>query len=157
RLGPLPLTLLRHRDLAGFGARTALSIASSKWIASGICASGRQPLARALTLAFIRTIVQREAHRAVAIALLLIAVLATLGAELRAHRLAHLPAALLPRLDRLLLRLARAGLVAFAQLPASLAHRRVGLAKAGRHLAGQVAELLHQLAQRPAQRLLHAA
>ena len=60
------------------------------------------------------------------------------------------------RLDRPLLRGGGGGIGALAQRLPGIAHRGIGLRQALRHFAGQVAELLHQLSERPAQGLLHA-
>ena len=77
------------------------------------------------------------------------------GSELLGHRLAHLPAAFLQRLDSPLLGCHGCGFGGLAQCLPCVAHGGVGIGQTGRHFPGQVAELLHQLAKRAAQSLLH--
>src|SRR5689334_17064031 len=116
RLRPLPLALLRYRNIrALISAGAALAVAPAEWVATSLCATGRRPLPVAIALIIALTVVQRQSHRAVAIAFLLAAVLAVLLTELLGHRLAHFAAALLQCLDRLLLRLAGPGVIAFRQ------------------------------------------
>ncbi len=120
--------------------------AAERIASAGATRQGTEPLPIA------RAILQRQSGliaRLVALAGLAVA-------ELLGHLLAHLLAALLQRLDGVLFGVTGRLVLALTERLAGVPHSLVGLAQAWRDFAGQVAELLHHLAQRAAQRLLDA-
>jgi hypothetical protein len=76
------------------------------------------------------------------------------GAELALHALRHLPPAFGQGADRLLLCGARVS--AFGERFRSVTHGAIGLSQGGGYITGQFTILLHQCAQRTAERTLRA-
>src|SRR6185437_1043060 len=154
RLGTLALPLLGHRHIAVIGA--AAVVVAAQRIAAFAVGMRHRPWAWTGGATVTVAVGHHHAQAAFPLAFIVARVLARPAtAELAGHCLPHLARALLQGLDGLLLRIAGRLVLPLSQAGDRLAHRLVGIGQAGGHLTGQLAELLHQLPKRSAQRLLH--